>query len=210
MKETVLALDLSNKPGWAYFEDGNLLEYNTVFLDETVADFGEYPFNYLKMSEHVLNALLKSINHLKYDESNKNILVIEETTTGRNNYSQKQLEFLHCKLLQHLEKININHKIKYIRTGVWRRTVGATQSKEERNYNAMIARQKRKTGKRLAKIDGKVARRLDRKDYALSAFKRHFGIELPRKMNDACDAALVGLAYIKGASVCDGTVRGGL
>jgi hypothetical protein len=48
-----------------------------------------------------------------------------------------------------------------------------------------------------------------KKHYALRAFKQHFGIELPRKMEDACDAALVGLAYAKGAPICDGTVNGG-
>lgn len=207
--KTVLALDLSTKSGWAYFEDGKLIKYGTVFSERKASDFGDYPYSYILFADHVYEMLLDELGKITFHTENKNEIVIEETTSSKNNYSQKILEYIHYKVVGHFYLLKRDLPIKYVRTGVWRRTVGATQTKEERNYNAKIARQKRSTGKRLAKIDGKVVRKLNRKDSALRVFKKEFGIELTYKDNDACDAALLGLAYLRGASVCDGTINGG-
>ena len=48
-----------------------------------------------------------------------------------------------------------------------------------------------------------------RKHVAIRRVAELFGIELLRKEEDAADALLLGLAYIKGAPRCDGTVHGG-
>lgn len=206
----VLSLDLSTKPGWAYFEDKKLHELGTLHVEKKPADEGDwpyrtgYPWDYIKQARDVVNA----INTLFF-QFTPDVIVIEETTGSSNNYSQKILEFIHHDLIMLLSMGSSRIEVKYVRTGVWRNIVGAKQSDEERKWNAKIARIKKKTGKRLAKIDGKVVRKLDRKDYALRAFEDIFGEKLEYKMNDACDAALVGWAYIQGCPVCDGTTKGG-
>jgi hypothetical protein len=124
------------------------------------------------------------------------------------------------------EEIEIN----YIRTGVWRSKVGAVQTKEERNYNAKISRQKKKKKETFIKenpgvekvpnfrakldVDGsgkaKVVRRLDEKDYALRVVRERFGLELTYEQNDTADAICLGLAFIEGVPLCDGTTTGGV
>lgn len=206
----VLSLDLSTKTGWAYFEDGELQECGTIFIERSKATKDEwpyregYPWDYIKTSRNVVNSIATLFFSFSPD-----VIVVEETTGSSNNYSQKILEFIHHDLLMLLSMGERKIDVKYIRTGVWRKIVGATQCSEERKWNSKISRIKKKTGSRLAKIDGKVTRKKDRKDYALRAFEGHFGKKLDRELNDACDAALVGLAYIKGAPCCDGTVKGG-
>jgi hypothetical protein len=206
----ILSLDLSTKTGWAYFEEGKLQECGTLFADKEPAKKDEwpwregYPWDFIKRARDVVNRISTLFFQMSPD-----VIVIEETTGSSNNYSQKILEFIHHDLLMLLSMGTQKIKVDYVRTGVWRNIVQATQNDEEKKWNAKIGRIKKKTGKRLAKIDGKVVRKLDRKDYALRAFERHFNQKLDRKMNDACDAALVGLAYIKGCPVCDGTTTGG-
>ena len=207
----VFAIDLSMKPGWAYFKDGKLITFGTIFSDARLADYeGSYPFNFTNASAKIASSVIDLLCERFPDVKNRKEvkIVIEETTGSSNNYSQKILEFLHCNLIGFLESECFTD-ISYIRTGVWRKIVGATQTKEERNYNSKVARTKKKTGKKIAMIDGKRTRPFNRKDYALRVFKEEFGIELDMKMNDACDAALVGLAYLRGGPICDGTTTGG-
>lgn len=205
----LIALDLSTKPGWACFENGALKDYGTLFPNAKKDDpiYGKYPFNYFKFADEVVGKVFEIIDTYHGGKCGFHHVVVEETTTSKNNYSQKILEFIHCLFIDGLRGRGVD--VSYVRTGVWRNIVGAQQTNEERNWNAKIARIKKKTGKKLAKIDGKVVRKLDRKDYALRSFKEHFGKELPREMEDACEAALIGLAFLRGCPVCDGTTDGG-
>jgi len=206
----VLSLDLSTKTGWAYYENKELISYGTIFLDKKAKDFGEYPLNFVSFADEIFKKITDKVDGFIIG-SNESVVVIEETTSSKNNYSQKILEYIHYRIVNHYCDFT---DVKYVRTGVWRKFVGAYQNADERKYNSKINRLKakeKKAGRRkIAKIDGKITRALNRKDYALRAFKEIFGKELPYSMNDACDAALLGLAYIKGAPVCDGTVRGGI
>jgi hypothetical protein len=134
-------------------------------------------------------------------------VIIEETNSSKQNYSQKILEFLHYCIIESLYDLGLNPK--YIRTGEWRKYTDSKMSKEEKLLNAKIAKIKKQTGKKLAKIDGKVVGKKGRKHVALRRTEELLGIELMRKDEDAADALLLGLGYIKGAPVCDGTTSGG-
>lgn len=210
MERTIVSLDLSTKPGWARFhvKDGEVqkMQFDTVFPKKEIKQYGRYPFNYIDFARDVGNHLVNDIYliHINHPEVE---VVIEETTTSKNNYSQKILEFIHYAVLTGLQARKI--PVFYIRTGTWRGAVGANLNAEEKKLNQKIYRVKKQTGSKLAKIDGKVVGKRTRKHASLRCFKEHFGYELPLNMNDACEAVLIGMAYIKGAPVCDGTTDGG-
>lgn len=210
MERTIVSLDLSTKTGLARFQvtDGEIkkLQFETLFPKKEIKEFGKYPFNYIDFAKELGSKIssqihLIAINHPEIE------VVIEETTRSKNNYSQKILEFIHYAVLTGLQSHNI--PVFYVRTGTWRGMVGANLNPDEKKLNSKIYRIKRSTGEKLAKIDGKVVGKRTKKHAALRCFEEHFGYELPLSMNDACEAVLIGLAYIRGASVCDGTLDGG-
>jgi hypothetical protein len=201
----LLALDLSTKPGYAVFEGDKLVSYGTLFPEKSLKDFGNYPFNYVYFADYVAGRVIEMVNTLK-----PITVAIEETCRGKNSYSQKTLEFIHYAVVSGLMKQENPVACFYIRTGTWRGIVGANQNLDERKMNDKIRQIKRSTGKKLAKIDGKVVGLLTRKHSAIRAFKEHFGVELSIKFEDAAEAALMGLAFLKGASRCDGNLYGGV
>ena len=203
----VIALDISSKTGYAIFDDGKPVAWGTIFPDKTPKDFGEYPFNYPEWAAYTIGRLFNEVI-TKY-HNDDTCLVVEETNgSSKNNYSQKQLEFLHNHLLQALWADGIK-KVFYVRTGEWRKAVNARLSKEEKSLNSKISRIKKKTGKKLAKIDGKVVGRKGRKHVSIRVVGELLGIELQRKDEDTADALLLGLGYLRGAPVADGTTTGG-
>jgi hypothetical protein len=204
----VLALDVSTKTGWALFQDGKPVSWGTLFPDKTVKDFGDYPINFVRLCQYLADRLVREII-VPILEKTKDYLevVIEETNSSKQNYSQKILEFLHFCIIESLYDLGLNPK--YIRTGEWRKYTDSKMSKEEKALNAKIAKIKRQTGKKLAKIDGKVVGKKGRKHVALRRVEEILGIELMRKDEDAADALLLGLGYLKGAPVCNGTTSGG-
>lgn len=202
----ILALDLSSKPGIAFFLDGKLKRCETIFLNHRAADFGAYPFSYVKYAELIADKII-IVADLLYTNHPDMEVVIEETTAGRNNYSQKLLEFVHFCVLKELRELKV--PISYVRTGVWRKAVGGNLNPDEKKLNVKVRAIKKQTNKKLAKIDGKVVGKVTRKHSSLRCFKEHFGIEKQLKDNDAVEAALLGLAFLMGVPVCDGTTKGG-
>lgn len=226
----VVALDLSEKPGFAVYHDGKLIRSGTIFNEWKKADLGPYPFNYLEAAYRVVNSIAQEVLLDQVDLKPDTLdIVCEETTASQNNYSQKSIEFIHFRLAEFVRRIK-NVQIHYIRTGIWRGKVGAVQTKEERNYNAKISRQKKKKKEAFRKenpgvekvpsfrakldVDGsgkaKVVRRLDEKDYALRVVRERFGLELTYEQNDEADAICLGLAFIEGCDLCDGTTFGSI
>ena len=204
----VLALDVSTKTGWALFQDGKPVSWGTLFPDKTVKDFGDYPINFVRLCQYLADRLVREIIVPILEKTEDYLeVVIEETNSSKQNYSQKILEFLHFCIIESLYDLNLSPK--YIRTGEWRKYTDSKMSKEEKALNAKIAKIKRQTGKKLAKIDGKVVGKKGRKHVALRRVEEILGIELMRKDEDAADALLLGLGYLKGAPVCDGTTSGG-
>jgi hypothetical protein len=205
----VLALDISTKTGFAEYDGGTLVDSGTLWPDETLQDRSlKYPFNYVEFCAYVASLITK-----KYIAVAPDVVVIEETTASNNNYSQKQLEYIHAFFLTELI---VNHKgplppvVYYIRDGVWKDLAGARQNAAEKQWNAKIRYVKKKTGKARAKIGGKIVRKLDKKDYYIRAANERFGKQLTREDENEAAALLIGTAYLMGAPTCDGTVRGGL
>lgn len=204
----VLALDISTKTGWALFENGTPVSWGTLFPDKTVKDFGAYPINFVRYCQYIAYKIIQEIVSPILNKSSDYLeVVIEETNASKQNYSQKILEFLHFCVVESLYDLGLNPK--YIRTGEWRKFTDSKMSKEEKAINAKIAKIKKQTGKKLAKIDGKVVGKKSRKHVAIRRVEEILNIPLLRKDDDAADALLLGLAYIRGAPVCDGTTKGG-
>lgn len=209
----LLCLDISTKTGFAVFDDEKPVLWGTVFPDKTALDFGAYPENYVRWAEYLANRLFSvlSLDHQVYlgleDGSPRYEVVIEETNASKQNYSQKILEYLHFCIVKRLASAGC--QVKYVRTGEWRKATASRLSKEEKALNAKIARIKKQTGSKLAKIDGKVVGRKGRKHVALRRVEELLGIPLMRKDEDAADALLLGLGYLRGAPACDGTTKGG-
>lgn len=207
----LIALDVSTKTGWAVYKNGELIEYGTLFPDKTHNDFGSYPINYLLLCRYLSKQLMLLFESLvqKHSDnfSQEVVVVIEETNASKQNYSQKKLEYLHY--LVNSELLVRGITAKYIRDGEWKRLTGARQNADEKRLNAKIRSIKKKTGAKLAKIDGKVVGKKGKKDYAIRAVKEIFGIGLMRKQEDTADAILLGLGYLRGAPHCDGTPDGG-
>lgn len=205
----IIAIDLSTKPGIAIFDGGKLVHATTIFNDKTVEDFGKYPYNYIEFVEYTINRLFKDVQSKGYKWSSFDSIIIEETTRGRQNYSQKKLEFLHYQLLLTLE--NQKSKIVYIRDGTWKRIINAKMSKEEKANNAKIQRLKRKTNKRIIRRDeeGNALRKVNRKDVYIRAINNLLGTSFEREQEDSAAACGLALAFIKNAPLCDGTIYGG-
>ena len=232
----ILSLDISTKPGWAFFKDSKLIRYGTLWADKTVEDFGPYPGNYLDFVQDVADRLYSQVFLPCWRESGSKLtVVIEETTASQNNYSQRKVEWIHYTILHAIREVFPDLPIRYVRDGVWKTKVGARQNNEEKKLNGKISRAKAKKKKAIledttltedekkakikairAKLDldgsgkARVVGKLSGKNYALRAFTEHFGIELQRQDEDAADAALLGWAYICGVPICDGTTTGGL
>lgn len=214
-----LALDVSTKPGFAVFNETELISYGTLWSQETTEDLGIYPESYMRLADIVSDRVLSLIRTLPVNEPFS--LVMEETTASSQNYSQKKLEWIHLRILQKVlnhafTKRPVAPKVFYIRDGVWKRLVGANQTKEERNWNARIARYKKKNNKKIAKLSKvkgekpKRVRKLGPKDYALRALRDIYGLELDIKQEDACDAILIGTAFLWNAPTCNGRDDGGI
>ena len=91
----ILALDLSTHTGWALFEEDVLKEYGLLEMDRLPESYKDhpYPINYVLAAERHSARLYDLVGRHQPD-----IIVIEETVPGRETYSQKLLEFLHCKI----------------------------------------------------------------------------------------------------------------
>jgi hypothetical protein len=217
----LISLDLSSKPGFAVYHKGVLIRYGTLFQKIKVDQMGPYPMNYVSHARHVVErirdeVILPLIPALELEKLTPRDIqfVIEETTASSQNYTQKTLEFIHCGLIQFLVE-GLDAKVSYIRDGVWKRVCGANQNAAEKALNAKISRYKKKHNVTLAKFvneQGKlrVKGKLDRQDYYIRAVKEIFGLEFTKEFEDTAAAILIGLAYLRGAPLCDGTTKGGL
>lgn len=197
----VLALDLSSKTGWALFDEGKLTERGLIQLDRPIVDYyPEYPWNYWRAAgwqAQNVNDLVKRID--------PEVVVIEETNRGKNRYTQKFLEFLHCRVLE--QPYVSSRKVVYISTGVWRKKLNMQLSKEDKKNNTTLAKAKRKALAIGAKVDRTglgIRGRIGKKHLAVRYVNATFGLELKMKDNDIADAICLGAAYLAGADLCDG------
>jgi hypothetical protein len=216
----VLALDPSSKTGWALFVSTSLSEgkplqamelkeYGILHLGAPILTFeGAYPKNVMRAAWAMVDKLIELIRRLEPTE-----IVIEDTNPGRQALAQRFLEWLHYSLLSSIDNELVYNKIprvSYIRTGVWRHKLGLSQTKADAKNNrvakkiAGLAETNPELAKRMRKETG-VRGRVTKKHYAVRMANGLFNKSFKVKDNDIADAILLGLAYIQGADINDGT-----
>jgi hypothetical protein len=201
----VLALDLSSKAGWAVLNDSKLEAHGLIQLGKTILSFDKYPWAYYLAAQEQADAVCAKVKEVQPD-----VVVVEETNLGRNRYSQKFLEFLHCMVLDRypLNASGEPIRIVYISSGVWRKTIGMEMSAEDRRNNSKLSRAKsyaKHTGQKLDKGALGIKGRINKKHLAVRYVNANYGLNLKMKDNDIADAICLGTAFLMGASTCDGT-----
>ena len=231
--DRVLAFDLSTHTGWAFFISSapilrssqidtskgrfELMDFGLFEMEKLPEQFGNYPQNYITAVEIFTDGLVSLVQKFQPDT-----IVIEETVPGQETYSQKMLDFIHYSFVKKIRA----YQIVYLRTGEWRKTVNLRMSKEDLkgNQKANLVKAKNKARELRAQIKvlgtkkqsveqvsllkqqlnslqlGKVTR----KHLAVRKVNELFGLDLILLDNDTADAILLGVAYLNGASACDG------
>ena len=191
--KVILSLDLSTKPGWAVAEGAGdeirLLGYGTNFnLKEAISGESELPqdFRYLKNANRVADFVEELVLKWEPDE-----IWVEQTNAGAFRSSQKQLEFIHCRLLQKLNELGQEHRLRYADTSAWRRTCSIRLSKEQKLHNRAV-KQKKTEGR-----DKKIRGRITSKHLAVEFVNKMFGLNLLIKDNDAADALAICVHALK-------------
>lgn len=196
----LLSLDISSKTGWSLFVDGTLTDRGLIELGRPILDFGPYPWCFIRAAQEQNGKILKLI-----DEHKPTAIVVEETNLGRNRYSQKFLEFLHCKFVESLDNEQIS--VYYINSSTWRKILGQGLSAEDRKNNSKLSRAKsnaKQAGKKLDKKALGIKGRIGKKHISVRWVNDNFGLDLKMKDNDIADAICLGKAYLAGAITCDG------
>ncbi|MDE2425744.1 MAG: hypothetical protein KGO96_07540 [Elusimicrobia bacterium] len=109
------------------------------------------------------------------------------------------MSFLHIKIYEVLIKLKIDFYL--VSSSDWRKTLELRLSKDDKKNNKKVNEAKRsnKSKKELG-LKGKITW----KHLSVRMVNELFGLNLRQKENDQSDAILLGLAYIKGAKICEG------
>lgn len=208
----ILALDLSTKTGWAFFKDAQLFEYGLIEKDKSFEEYGEYPYNFIKVANEIVDKI-GSVIVLKTPD----VLVIEETNkTGRfgSRHSQKILEFIHCLLVK---RWGLAIPIKYVNTSDWRKQLKLSVAETKKMAKPLL--------KELARLKGEFAKapkamrkqakaildahkktlkdkcihgKIDKKSISVAFVNLNFKLALKKGDNDISDAICLGEAYKRG------------
>lgn len=188
----------------------SLVERDIFVLPKTIVAYGPYPFCYLKAALKVRNKVVQLIKLHSPD-----VVVIEETNLGKNRYSQKVLEFIHCLVVEWLAK-NFSGKTVYLSSSSWRHALRLGMNKDERKNNSTISEMKKASRsedgkldlakfKQLKKASG-IRGKITKKHVALRYVNELYGLKLKPKDNDQADAICLALAFLKNAVPCDGVL----
>ncbi len=198
----VLGLDISTSSGWALRRDGVIEDYGTFETPLTLAEYGEYPWNYLQSSQIMASSLMGLVNYYKPD-----VVVVEEINMGKSRYSQRILEWIHCGVVNHLRAADT--KVIYLSSSIWRQALGLTMSKMDKKNNAKLSKAKRLAADSGLKVDKKalgVAGKVNKKHLAIRHVNATYGLNLKVKDDDIADAICLTEAYERGATPCDGLI----
>lgn len=202
-----LALDISTSAGWALMEAGTLVKFGGIELEKTVKEYGEYPWSYLFATWEMANRLSSLVHELRPD-----VVVVEETNLGRNRYSQKTLEFIHCNMLRNLREWlpeETPPNVIYISSSSWRKCIGMEMSKEDKKNNSTLSRAKSRAKSKGEKLDKSalgLKGRVTKKHLAVRFANATYGLQLKMKDNDQADAICLGTAFFRGAVPADGVM----
>ncbi len=200
----VLSLDISTNTGYALLdmERAVPLLWGNVWNDKKVEEYGEYPYSYVDAAKALAQKIFDVAVRHQPDK-----IVIEETNKGKNRYTQKILEFIHCTTLGFLRAGGWEGNIYYISTSVWRRQMGIELTKEQKKANAKLSKAKSKAGGKISAKEKKaigVKGRTTKKHVAVLAVNEKYGLEFIQKDNDIAEAILLGAAFIAGAALANG------
>lgn len=192
----LLSLDMSTKTGWSLFKNGDLIDFGVINSQFKLKEAGAYPWNYVKVSNLMAKRIIEElVVKFKPDE-----IVIEETNKGKNRYTQKILEFTHRALLAELEVMK--SKVFYLSTSSWRHALGQKASRDDIKNNKLVNKANREgKSKKSMGLTGKITA----KHRSIKYVNERLNLNLRMKDNDKADAICVGLAYLAGATICDGT-----
>lgn len=198
----LLSLDISTKTGFAIIdtETQELLEYGKItagHLDE----YGPFPRNYSKLAQFLAKELCSLIEKVKPDT-----IVIEQTNMGRQRFTQKCLEFLHCAFLLSVPE---SYDLVYISTSKWRSALQMKLTKEDKKNNSLVNKAKRVAAATNTSIQAQksalgVRGKKTWKHLSVEFVNRKYNKEFKQKDNDVTDAICLGLAYLAGAPHCCG------
>lgn len=189
----ILALDLSTNPGYAVmdFKDGvpSLVFFKSQKAICTVKNPVIEDHRLLGNARNVREQVAELVKNFAPD-----YIVIEQTNQGKNRTTQKQLEFIHCLVLDLLEP-NIN-KIIYMDSSAWRSTLGMKLTKDQRNHNKKI---RLKKPNYLAEIKGIMPRgKITWKHLSVFWVNKTFPqLNFKLKDNDMADAICMAMATQK-------------
>lgn len=204
----ILALDLSTSTGWAVLESEqakapNLEMFGILTLPKHILEYGKYPFCYHLAAYDMAERVARIVEQIEPDQ-----IVIEETNLGKNRYSQKALEFIHCLVLEKLHPMIAHKEVVYLSSSIWRQALGLQLTKDQKKTNAKLAKAKREaaaTGAKLDKTKLGIKGKVSKKHVAINYVNDRFGLKLKVKDDDVADAVCLGLAALMGAEPCDGT-----
>jgi Holliday junction resolvasome RuvABC endonuclease subunit len=208
----VLALDLSSSTGWALVDtdettvlDGvtlpKLLDCGVLQTDLRVKDYGNYPFSLLNAAKAFSDMCLK-----KVEETDPDVIIIEELVLGRNRMSQKFLGYLHCLVLQGLPNKYLD-KVFYVNPSEWRKALKIGLTKEDKKLNTKLSQAKSLAKKRKVKLDRKalgIRGRFGKKHASIRWVNAAYNKELKVKDDDIADAICQAASYCNGIKYCDG------
>ncbi len=209
----VLALDISTSAGWCLLEGEmgttpRILDQGSIVNPEGLKELGKYPWNYLKGAELLVSRLIELVrSHAFSIKQGEMVIVIEETNMGRNRYSQKILEFLHCLVLYQLRYWELDQNVIYINTSDWRKILGIHMLKADKAQNVKVRRLKKVNtpeAKAILKEAG-LRGKITKKHLAIRWANETYGLALRPKDDDIADALALGTSYYMGVGFCDGT-----
>lgn len=207
----ILALDISTNAGWALLEDATwasphpprLVEYGNVANEIPAHEFpGKYPQTYINSATSIASRLVNLVRMYRPD-----FIVIEETNLGKNRYSQKLLEFIHCIFNVQLATLPTPPPVTYISSSVWRKKLGIGLSKEDKKQNAKLSKAKsaaKKAGTALDKKSLGIRGKVSKKHVAVRYVNERFNLEFKVKDNDIAEAITLGEAFLQLAPTCNG------
>jgi len=187
----ILSFDTSTKSGWCFSEcDSSNFKIiaSGAIPKRSEPDF-DYPLSYYIWAKDCFGDLLKIIE--KYP--NFDILVLEETVKSRNSFSQKILEFIHFQLINFI--VNNSIKSHYYRPSEWRKIVGASLTKSEKEKNKEVRKEHKKGNKVVKDEAGKRIGLVGKKNVSVRFINEYFGLKFKRKDEDECESIALGLAY---------------
>lgn len=169
-----IGLDVSTKTGFAVIQDGILLSKGLIKLEKKHNNKSPEDLNLLANAEEISDRIWHLIDIERPDK-----VMIEQTNAGRFRQSQKQLEFLHCLILQKYQKrVDSDTKVPsifYVDTSKWRSSLSIRLTKEQRKHNKSVK-------------DGKSRGKITSKHLAVAWANSKFDLKLKLKDNDIADA----------------------